>query len=246
MPNVERVLPRHTKRRAKYANRSLWLSVGWVTLCVSLCQIRQKFGHPEDNVAHQSAIGARPYLLCNAAWDVIASLSEDDPNSEARVASITRLDHGTNAISQRQQPKTPVVPVGRMLRLLGIDAADLDNATVSVKASGLRELLTEIARQQPFDPEFYADCYPDVEAARMAGMVSDLREHFVNSGFLEGRLPCEPPFDPVWYANYYPDLATAIPASDAKALRNHFITTGLVEGRAGTAASLAASGRSGE
>jgi hypothetical protein len=159
------------------------------------------------------------------------------------MASITRLDHSTSPMSQRQQQRAPVVPVGRMLRLLDIDAADLGNETVTVRASGLRDLLVELARQQPFDPEFYADCYPDIEAARLAGIVSDLREHFVNSGFLEGRLPSEPPFDPVWYASYYPDLATVIPASDAKALRNHYMTTGIIEGRAGTAASLAMSAR---
>jgi hypothetical protein len=159
------------------------------------------------------------------------------------MASITRLDHSSNAASQRQQQKAPVVPVGRMLRLLGIDASDLGHATVTVQTSGLRDLLIELARQQPFDPEFYADAYPDIEAARLAGIVSDLREHFVNSGFLEGRLPSEPPFDPVWYASHYPDLSSAIPPNDAKALHNHFMTAGLVEGRAGTAASLAATGR---
>jgi hypothetical protein len=158
------------------------------------------------------------------------------------MASITRLDHSSNATSQRQQQKAPVVPVGRMLRLLGIDASDLGHATVTVQTSGLRDLLIEFARQQPFDPEFYAEAYPDIEAARLAGIVSDLREHFVNSGFLEGRLPSEPPFDPVWYASHYPDLASAIAPEDVAALRHHFMTTGLIEGRFGTAASWAAGG----
>lgn len=159
------------------------------------------------------------------------------------MSSITRLEHGSATATQRHMAKPPVTPVGRIFRMLGIDAAALENTAVTVNAEGLIFLLRELARQQPFDPEYYAESYPDIEAARMAGKVADLHEHFVKAGFIEGRLPSEPPFDPVWYAQYYPDIADAIPANDVVALRNHFITAGLIEGRAGTPAGLNGTGQ---
>ena len=153
------------------------------------------------------------------------------------MATVNRLDV-TSAHAARQLQKPHVTPVGRVLRLLGIESAALDNATVTVEVQGLVFLLRELARHQPFDPEFYAESYPDIEEARMVGKIPDLHEHFIETGFIEGRLPAEPPFDPVWYAHYYPDIAKAIPANDVQALRNHFITAGLIEGRAGTPSSL--------
>ena len=153
------------------------------------------------------------------------------------MATVSQLHQSSLAGSPRSKA---AIPVKRVFQLLGIDARDLGNETVSVSSAGLRLLLSELARQQPFDAEFYADTYPDIEAARLAGVLSDLQEHFVKAGFLEGRLPFEPPFDPVWYAQYYPDVASVIPAHDAAGLRNHFLSSGLAEGRSGTAASLAA------
>ena len=140
----------------------------------------------------------------------------------------------------RQNPIALVIPVERILRLLGIDENVFDKETVNVNVDALRRVLRLFAQLQTFDVEFYAETYPDLEAARMAGVISDLHAHFINSGFLEGRLPSNPPFDPVWYSEHYPDLASVIPASDIAGLRNHFLTTGLVEGRVGTAREISA------
>ena len=156
------------------------------------------------------------------------------------MASISRLDPTPSPANQRHHARQPVVHARRLLRLLGIESADLGRETLTVQARGLRLLLQQLGRMQPFDPEFYAETYPDIEAARLSGIVADLHEHFVTSGFIEGRLPSEPPFDPVWYAQYYPDLSQVIAAHDVVGLRNHFITSGLAEGRAGTAATLPA------
>jgi hypothetical protein len=159
------------------------------------------------------------------------------------MATISRLSYEAGLMSHgtRGKAKSHVVPAERIFRLLGIAASELENETVTVDAKGLRRLMQEFARHQPFDPEYYGESNPDIEAARLAGHISDLHEHFIRSGFFEGRLPAEPPFDPVWYAAHYTDLAATIPAHDVKALRNHFLSAGLAEGRAGTEASLMAS-----
>ncbi len=146
------------------------------------------------------------------------------------MTSIMRLESGISSARRRE-----VVTAARILGQLGISCTDLAAETVTVNTAGLRDLLAGVARQQPFDADFYSETYPDIEAARLAGVVADLHGHFTQSGFLEGRLPSEPAFDAAWYAHYYPDLASQIAADDTMALRNHFLTAGLAEGRFGTA-----------
>ena len=89
-----------------------------------------------------------------------------------------------------------------------------------------------------FDDQWYSGTYPDVEGARLAGDVKSRREHFISSGYLEGRVPIELPFDPQWYWGYYADIAKAFPSADPDAMRIHFQTKGYFEGRAGTAEML--------
>ena len=152
---------------------------------------------------------------------------------------VSRLTDSGEFASRREPPQRPVVPINRLLQGLGITPADLAGDSVSVQVSGLRDLLSELARQQPFDPEFYAETNPDLEAARLAGVVRDLHVHFVQTGFFEGRLPSEPPFDAAWYARFYTDLTSCIHPADITALRDHFLNTGIREGRAGTEACMA-------
>ncbi len=149
---------------------------------------------------------------------------------------VSRLSSSSEFVTHRTPRRRPVVPLARLLQALDIEPDNLTDDRAQVQVSGLRQLLSEFARQQPFDPEFYAESYPDLEAARLAGVVSDLHVHFVETGFFEGRLPSEPPFDAVWYATFYPDLTACIDPTDSAALRNHFLTAGLAEGRVGTEA----------
>ena len=158
---------------------------------------------------------------------------------------IDAMSRWIETISPGGKVQPTIVSGAAVMRCLGIVPNDLAEGmvTVSVQPEGLRRLLMEIARQQPFDIEFYAETYPDIEAARLAGMVGDLHVHYCETGFFEGRLPCAPPFDPDWYAAYYPDLASVFAPGDVAGLWNHFISAGLAEGRAGTEATLAQASR---
>jgi len=103
----------------------------------------------------------------------------------------------------------------------------------------LRVLIAELAARAHFDKDWYAETYPDVEGARLAGDVKSLHHHFKTSGYFEGRLPAELPFDPQFYRRHYKDIAESFPASDPEGMRVHFLTSGYFEGRAGTAEMLA-------
>lgn len=126
-----------------------------------------------------------------------------------------------------------------LLDHLGIPAADLaGSGNVQVSKKFLRTLIGELVKSLRFDQQWYAKTYPDVESARLAGDVESLDEHFIESGYFEGRLPAELPFDPQWYRMHYRDIEENSPESDPESMRNHFLAKGYFEGRAGTAEML--------
>jgi hypothetical protein len=126
------------------------------------------------------------------------------------------------------------LPCEVVLKGLGINELDLQRMTATVNVRYLQRLLQEIAKYQPFDAQFYSKRYPDIEGARLAGEIQSVHSHFVQTGYLEGRLPCDLPFDPKWYYEHYKDLSRLYAADDVEGLRRHFFNTGYIEGRAGT------------
>jgi len=127
-----------------------------------------------------------------------------------------------------------VPPLNLLLRGLGITERDLGMETVTVSTAFLRFIISEIVSRGAFDPVWYADRYPDVEGARLAGQVASLHAHYCRQGYFEGRFSGEMPFDPDWYYSRYEDVARAFSPADPEALRRHFETQGCLEGRAGT------------
>lgn len=82
-----------------------------------------------------------------------------------------------------------------------------------------------------FDWDYYYDKYPDVVNAK-----ADLKEHWMNSGFQEGRQG-SPEFSATYYWNRYPDVQAACPTASSKlqcALQN-WLDEGIALGRQGSA-----------
>src|SRR5687767_4530348 len=59
----------------------------------------------------------------------------------------------------------------------------------------LRELVEVALAGLEFNQEWYLKQYPDVARAWRETKITDLHEHFVRSGYFEGRLPGPPAFD---------------------------------------------------
>jgi hypothetical protein len=66
-------------------------------------------------------------------------------------------------------------------------------AAVSMRV--LRAILLVAIAKLPFDGQFYLATYPDIKDAYYGGRISDLHEHFIEQGYLEGRLGTMPEFD---------------------------------------------------
>ena len=102
---------------------------------------------------------------------------------------------------------------------------------VPVPVPALRALLSLLSSALPFDEEFYARTYPDLAKARDSGSIADLRMHFQQHGYLEGRLGAEPPVDENFYKATYPDVAIGIAGGEMQSALDHYIRAGASEGR---------------
>ncbi|MCB9235204.1 MAG: hypothetical protein H6581_26345 [Bacteroidia bacterium] len=80
-----------------------------------------------------------------------------------------------------------------------------------------------------FDPEFYANKYPDLMAA-FGYDCGRLQRHWDESGINEGR-QSSPNFSISAYLNRYPDLVNAFGAGNYRAAWNHWFSSGKGEGR---------------
>jgi hypothetical protein len=95
----------------------------------------------------------------------------------------------------------------------------------------LLDLLRPTLLMVRFDPDFYRSTYPDLAEAEREGVITDLREHYMNFGYLENRLPCDVGVDGSFYAREYPDVAAAIIEGRMPSAQAHFNATGFAEGR---------------
>jgi hypothetical protein len=94
----------------------------------------------------------------------------------------------------------------------------------------LRVLIQSFIRNWPFDEQFYLKTYPDVVDAIRRRELGSAYEHFLNFGYLEGRLPVDPAVDETWYLKTYPDVAAAAQKQPTTA-RDHYFKYGYREGR---------------
>lgn len=102
---------------------------------------------------------------------------------------------------------------------------------VAIDTRLLRTLLYSLASQMPFDPHFYLAENEDVAAAYEKGEITDLRRHFIESGFIEGRFGAPPVVDEPFYANSYKDIGAAIRRGDIMSATEHYVRAGAAEGR---------------
>jgi hypothetical protein len=104
-------------------------------------------------------------------------------------------------------------------------------ARVPVPVLALRALIGALVSREPFDPAFYAETYPDLAAASESGAIADLRTHFLQFGYIEGRIGARPEVDEEFYKREYPDVGEAIDAGRIASAYDHYVKAGSAEGR---------------
>ena len=95
----------------------------------------------------------------------------------------------------------------------------------------LLEILKVAVAASPFDEAFYLATYEDVREAHLSGQVPDVKAHFVEQGYFEGRFGIRPDVDEAFYTETYPDVAQAIVNRHVGSALEHYMRAGAVEGR---------------
>lgn len=118
------------------------------------------------------------------------------------------------------------------LRSLRINRERLSSKSkIAVDAKLLRHLLQSLAEAAPFSAEFYMRNNPDIAEAHASGQITDLRAHFVEQGYFEGRSGAGPAVNEDYYSAAYPDVAEAVKRGDVASGGEHYLRSGAAEGR---------------
>lgn len=110
-------------------------------------------------------------------------------------------------------------------------SSDEGKPSVKMTYEDFESLLRKLLHAVEIDEEWYRGNYPDVDQAIRDGVVKTAREHFIASGYFEGRVPCEIEVDEEWYFKAYPDIAEAAKAGQIASAKQHFLAFGYAEGR---------------
>ena len=109
----------------------------------------------------------------------------------------------------------------------------LAEATAQVTVS--RDLFTAMLRpwllRVRFDEAYYRRSNPDLVQAEATGIIKSMREHYLQFGYFESRLPCLVEVDAAFYSKDYPDVPAAIIDGAVKSAQYHFEMYGFKEGR---------------
>ena len=81
------------------------------------------------------------------------------------------------------------------------------------------------------DEAWYARAYEDIGNAVKDGALRSSKQHFVDDGYFEGRLPFPIMIDERWYLAENPDVADSIRKGVVDSAQDHFNRDGYREGR---------------
>lgn len=81
------------------------------------------------------------------------------------------------------------------------------------------------------DESWYRQQYEDIGRAIRDGQVGSAKQHFVDDGYFEGRLPFPIAVDSAWYQAQYPDVADSVRVGTVESPQTHFEEDGYREGR---------------
>jgi hypothetical protein len=102
-------------------------------------------------------------------------------------------------------------------------------ATVSYES--LVKVIQSLLRSVEFDEAWYLSTYPDIAEAISEGRIENAKQHFIEFGYFEGRLPAQMVVDESWYLTAYPDVASAVNSGEIQSGTQHFREMGYLEGR---------------
>ena len=110
-------------------------------------------------------------------------------------------------------------------------AAVKGELTVSATYTQFTGLVRTLLQFIEVDEAWYLKQYPDVAEAIRNGIVTSAREHFINDGYFEGRIPFLIEVDEAWYLEQNPGVAEFIARGELESAQQHFNDNGYRESR---------------
>ena len=110
-------------------------------------------------------------------------------------------------------------------------SASKGQVTATASYENLLEMIKCLLSIVDVDEGWYLDQYPDVAQAIDQGKTVSGRQHFIDSGYFEGRLPYLISINEKWYLKNYPDVAASVRGGSEPSGQAHFIQGGYREGR---------------
>jgi hypothetical protein len=102
---------------------------------------------------------------------------------------------------------------------------------VSLSYDDFIKILRMMISGMVVDEDWYRQEHEDIAQAITRGDVASAKQHFVNDGYFEGRLPFPMPVDERWYLEHYPDVADSVRRGVVGSGQQHFAEDGYREGR---------------
>lgn len=102
---------------------------------------------------------------------------------------------------------------------------------VSVSYEDFIGLLKTMLAGVEVDEEWYLDTYEDIARAVRDGVVRSAKQHFIDDGYFEGRMPFPIRVDEAWYLQHNPDVAESVRRGIIASGQVHFQEDGYREGR---------------
>jgi hypothetical protein len=102
---------------------------------------------------------------------------------------------------------------------------------VNVSYENFVSILRTMIRGIEVNEAWYARNYEDIGSAIKEGVVKSAKQHFVDDGYFEGRLPFPILVDERWYLSQNPDVAESIRKGVVDSAQDHFNKDGYREGR---------------
>jgi hypothetical protein len=124
-------------------------------------------------------------------------------------------------------------PKSVLSEALGLDLLDEEPMTrTSVSVTVIRLFIKSVLVGAPFDEAYYLRHNPDIEVAWKAGMIADLHQHFIETGYFEGRKAWQMEVNEKWYLSRYKDVALAVREGQVTSAQQHYELVGESEWRA--------------
>lgn len=92
-------------------------------------------------------------------------------------------------------------------------------------------ILRTMIRGVEVNEAWYVRTYEDIGKAIKDGVIQSARQHFVDDGYFEGRLPFPIAIDERWYLEQNPDVAESVRKGTVESGQEHFDKDGYREGR---------------